>query len=125
MSRRTDRGTSLLEVLVAFAVLVVALSVLLPSLLASLSANARAREEWLATEFAASVMETVGPIRPLVEGGEEGTYGTRWIWRITIRPYRAPELPIGHRLVEVEVEIMRTAGGESLARLISLKAQGR
>ncbi|HLY59101.1 MAG TPA: type II secretion system protein [Stellaceae bacterium] len=108
----SERGFTLLEVLVAFAILLLAVGVLLPLFSGTLDQSARSEEEARAASIARSLLERVGTELPLADGtlsGETEGYG----WRLAIEPLgssddRASWAEAAHR-VDVTVE-WRAAG---------------
>ncbi len=86
-----DRGFTLIEVLVAFAILALALGVLLQVFSTGLR-NARVSEAYTtATLLAESKLAQVGIEDPLVEGQSVGRFDDRFRWLIEVRPYQESE----------------------------------
>ena len=85
------RGFSLLEVLVAFAILALALGVLLQIFANSLRAVSSSEEYTHATLLAESKLATVGREIPLEEGETEGEFDDKYRWRVNIQPYQWEE----------------------------------
>ncbi|MDB6164161.1 MAG: xpsI [Xanthomonadaceae bacterium] len=87
-SRRRARGYTLIEVIVAFALLALALTLLLGSL-----TNASRQVHWAdgagrATLFAQSLLDQTGVAEPLAAGTRQGNFeNERYRWTIDIRPY--------------------------------------
>jgi general secretion pathway protein I len=86
---KQNQGFSLLEVLVAFAILGIALGVLLQIFSTGLQATKLSEEYTYATALAESKLATVGVEAPYVEGVEEGRfYGNqKYAWRTTVALY--------------------------------------
>lgn len=90
MSRRTQRGYTLIEVIVAFAVLALALTVLLGTL-----TNAGRQVRWSADAgraalLAQSVLDEAEVDGPLEPGTRDGEFdGGRYRWTLDVRPYAA------------------------------------
>lgn len=81
------RGFTLIEVLVAFAILALALGVLLQVFSGGLE-NARVSEAYTtAALLAESKLAAVGAEEPLAEGQSEGRFDDRFRWRVDVRPY--------------------------------------
>ncbi len=115
---KTSAGYSLVEVLVAFAIMATVLAVLLPG-----SAKLYARlpdqnERLLAYDYALSRLSRLGVETPLRIGEESGTYRDIWQWTETIETDESStaDLPI----YEVRVKVSRI-GDEELARAAALK----
>lgn len=122
MTDRGRSGFSLLEVLVAFVVLALALSALLPAL-SGLSHRSRAAEDrWLAGELALSRLDMAGVIEPFAASSESGEWRD-WRWQVEVRPL--PSVPPGSRrfatFYEVTVVVSDIASGDLLARLAAVK----
>jgi len=109
---RHRSGFTLLEVLIAFAILMVALGLLLPAFSTMLDHSAKAAEEARAAALASNLLDRVGADLPLSDGtsaGEAEGYG----WHLAITPLGAEEdrlnWPSGAHRVEVTIE-WRSAG---------------
>lgn len=90
MSKRCQ-GFSLLEVLVAFAILSISLGVLFQIFSTSLQAAKLSEEYTHATVLAKSKLAAIGVAAPYQEGVEEGAFSDKYAWRTTILPYEATE----------------------------------
>lgn len=117
MKKNARAGYSLLEVLVAFAIMSLTLSVLIPGQGRLLQSASQQEERFLAQDYAISRMETLGISRPVRPGRQEGRYRD-WRWEEVLRRVSVPDLQI--EATEVEIKIWR---GRStlLARLTSIK----
>jgi general secretion pathway protein I len=89
MRRPHQKGFSLLEVLVAFAILSVSLGVLLQVFATGLRNTTLSEEYTLATLHAESLLAQLGTEIPLNEGIQEGQLDDTYAWRSTVVPYVA------------------------------------
>ena len=88
MSRsRRQSGFSLLEVLVAFAILSISLGVLLQIFATGLRNAGVADNYTRATLYAESILAAYGREAPLSEGAREGVINDRFSWRGTVSAY--------------------------------------
>ncbi|MBS1225342.1 MAG: ral secretion pathway protein [Proteobacteria bacterium] len=83
-NRPRQRGFSLLEVLVAFAILSVSLGVLLQVFATGLRNAGMADDYTQATLYAESILAAYGREAPLGEGVREGPVNDRFSWRGTV-----------------------------------------
>jgi len=85
------RGFTLIEVLVAFAILAVSLVVLLQVFSTGLR-NARVAEDYTtATLYAESMLATAGLEAPLAMGETSGDFDERFRWRLDVLPYEVSD----------------------------------
>jgi general secretion pathway protein I len=84
--RRRDAGFTLVEVLVAFAIVTIVLAALYQAIAGAYRGYARAqvREQTLA--LARAHLEAVGIEGPLQPGESTGTYATGVVWRLAVEP---------------------------------------
>jgi general secretion pathway protein I len=87
-----QRGFSLLEVLVAFAILGVSLGVLLQVFAGGLRNTAIAEEYTQATLYAESILAALGRETPLSPAVTEGRINEKFQWRSTVTPYAEEDL---------------------------------
>lgn len=90
MTKRSQ-GFSLLEVLVAFAILGISLGVVFQIFSTGLRAAKLSEEYTQATVLAESKLASIGVLTPYKEGVEEGTFNDKYAWRTTILLYEEPE----------------------------------
>jgi len=94
MNARRQTGYTLIEVIIAFAILAIALTMLLGIL-----SNATRQVRWAddagrAALHAESLLAQVGVGEPLREGHTEGAFESgRYRWAMEIAPWRDPEAP--------------------------------
>ena len=84
---RRQRGFSLLEVLVAFAILSVSLGVLLQVFATGLRNVGLSDDYSQATLYAQSILASMGRETPLSEGVRSGPVNDRLSWRSTVSAY--------------------------------------
>ncbi|HOW62067.1 MAG TPA: type II secretion system protein [Candidatus Contendobacter sp.] len=86
-ARTRQHGFSLLEVLVAFAILSVSLGVLLQAFATGLRNAGMADDYTQATLYAESILAAYGREQPLREGVREGPINDRFAWRGAVSAY--------------------------------------
>ena len=95
-SRHAQRGFMLIEVIVAFALLALALSFLLGSLSSAARQIRIADQSGRATLHAQSLLAQVGVGEPLQPGRRQGSLeGGRYRWTMEVTPYADPARPPG------------------------------
>jgi general secretion pathway protein I len=116
--RRREAGFTLVEVVVAFAIVTVILAALYQAIAGAYRGYARTqlREQTLA--LLRAQLEAVGTEEPLRPGERTGTYATGVAWRLTVEPtetgsYRG-------RAFRILLEAL-DPGGKSLLRLETFK----
>jgi general secretion pathway protein I len=126
--RHTAQGFTLIEVLVAFMILTLSLSVLFRIFSGGLNNVAVAGDYAQAVLVAESQLAVVGRSEPLVAGQTYGESGERFRWRRVIEDYMPWEvetaLPVSGYRVTVEVSWTRN-GRDQRIILNSLRVQKR
>jgi len=117
---RSTPGYSLIEVLIAFVILVSILAILLPSNAALFVAIPRVEERVLAQDYAQSRIATFGISRPIYITDTQGTYRDKWIWHEII--VQRPEPITDAQLFEITVKIL-SPGQKQLAEVTMLRVQ--
>ena len=86
---RDDRetGFTLVEVLVAFAILSIALLALFSGLSTALFGDRRAEFTRIALRLARAELETAGVSSPLAPGGTTGRFENGMEWKLSVQPY--------------------------------------
>ena len=122
--RRAAGGFSLLEVLVAFAILVISLGALLRVFGGGMRAAALAEEYSRAAILAESKLASMGVEEPLTEGSREGEFDDTYRWRSLVAEYPV-ETPTSQivvsavKLLEVTVEVNWSSGVKRRAITLS------
>jgi general secretion pathway protein I len=88
VTRQRESGFTLLEVLVALAILAISLGVLIPVFAGTLDREAALADQKTAAMLAQSKLDTVGSEIPLADGVSDGTFSNGFSWHIEIAPYK-------------------------------------
>ncbi len=116
----------MLEVLVAFTILAVALVALLRAFSSGLRGLDAAETASIAAQHARSKLAEVGTAIPLEPGAEEGAFDDGFRWRVAIEPQElgdeaaAETLPL--RPYEVEVTVTGPGGGDPGGGAVTLRS---
>ena len=117
---RAKAGFTLLEVLIAFAILALSLGAILQAFGTGLVAITRAESHATAALQARSLLAEVGSSRPLEPGESVGDFDDGTLWTVTIEPYQEGDeseaLDFGVVLYQVEVAV-----GDQERDLVTLK----
>ena len=124
-----QRGYTLVEVLVAFVILALALTLLLGTLSGAARQVKWSEEAGRAALHAQSLLAGVGVAEPLQPGRRSGTFEDgRYRWTLDIAPYEDPLLPppdrsdpAAPRLVQLSLQV-RWGEGEDPRRLLQLRS---
>lgn len=87
---RRHKGFSLLEILVAFAIMAVALTIVLRIFGSGVNAATVSEEYTLAVQIAESLMARTGVETPLQVGEFNGTEGDKYDWWVHVTPVAGP-----------------------------------
>ncbi|KOR45801.1 general secretion pathway protein GspI [Xanthomonas oryzae] len=134
---KRQRGYTLIEVIVAFALLALALSLLLGSLSGAARQVRAADESTRATLHAQSLLAVQGIEKPLEPEQQQGTFENgHFRWSLDVRPYdeprRTPQAPISpgaHRLLQLTLVVRWGEQPNQMLqwrtlRLVAANAQG-
>jgi type II secretion system protein I len=84
--RRREAGFTLVEVLVAFAIVTLVLAALYQAIAGAYRGYARVQVREQTLTLARAQLEAVGIEGPLKPGETTGTYGTGVVWRLAVEP---------------------------------------
>lgn len=119
-SAASQRGYTLIEVIVAFALLAMALTLLLGTLSGSTRQVRWSADAGRAALHAQSLLDTVGITEPLRAGQRNGDFEDgRYRWTLSIAPWQDPALanlpptPGDPRMLELELAVQWGAGGSA------------
>ena len=87
MKKNNQQGFSLLEILVAFSILAVSLTILLNIFASGLNATSTVEDYTLAVQIAESLMAKTGVETPLQTSQTSGIAHNKYRWQITIQPF--------------------------------------
>ncbi|NIJ67803.1 type II secretion system protein XpsI [Xanthomonas sp. 60] len=131
--RRAVRGFTLLEVLVAFALLALALTLLLGTLSGAARQVAEADQRTRAVLLAQSLMAGLGVEAPLQEGTREGRWDDgAYSWTLEVAPYAEPRAGAtvgaasagtvgGPRLLELQLQVRWSEAPRDVLRWRTLR----
>lgn len=93
---RTSPGYSLIEVLIAFAIMMMVLAALLPAQTNLLASSHNTEDRQLVAEYALSRLAPLGVTAPLIPSDASGVYQGKWKWSeaVTLNPSSSPEYPV-------------------------------
>lgn len=113
--KRRQRGFTLLEVVIAFALLALALGLLLGALNNSARAMRDAADASAAALHARSLLQDLGVGVPLEPGSRQGVFENgRFRWTLQLRPHAQPlppPLQAGYRMLHVNLTVQWGDGG--------------
>ena len=127
-----QQGFSLLEILIAFSIMALSLSIMLNIFSGGINTATTAEDYTLAVEIAESLMAKTGSEIPLSEHQSSGKEDDKYRWHLTISPYTlSPDLidakTVQARLFKVDA-LVKWGDGESddrEIRLTTLKLAGK
>lgn len=89
--REGQGGFSLIEIIVALAILSLSLAVLTPAITNNIRISAEARAQSVARLHMQSLLSEVGVTKPLEAGEQMGVFEDGQSWRLVIEPYGSEE----------------------------------
>ncbi len=116
------RGFTLLEVLVAFTILAVALVALLRAFSSGLRGLDAAEAATAAVQHARSKIEEIGSVIPLEPGLHEGDFEDGYHWRVVIEPHELGDAAAAETLPLLPYEIEVTVTGETGGGTVTLRS---
>ena len=120
-ARASERGFTLIEILVAFVIVALALGALLQVFATGLRSSSAAENYTIAALLAESKLAAIGIEEPLEEGDRSGEFDNGFRWATSVRPYDdgGPTLELG-AIQGFEVSVTVQWGGAGRARSVSL-----
>lgn len=88
MKANRQRGFSLLEILIAFSILVLSLGILLKIFSGGVNTAGVAEEYTTAVQIAESLMAQTGVESPLQQGETTGLENEKYYWRVSVTPFQ-------------------------------------
>jgi type II secretion system protein I len=116
--RRREAGFTLVEVVVAFAIVTVILTALYQAIAGAYRGYARTQLRERTLALLRAQLEAVGSEEPLQPGERSGTYATGVAWRLTVEPTETASYR--GRAFRILLEAL-DPGGKSLLRLETFK----
>ena len=86
-AQASERGFTLIEILVAFVIVALALGALLQVFATGLRSSSAAENYTIAALLAESKLAAIGIEEPLEEGGQSGEFDNGFRWETNVRPY--------------------------------------
>lgn len=118
---QADAGFTLIEVLIAFAILGVALAVLMTIFSDNVRAANNAKSEVVATELARSLVDRVGNDIPAIVGSSGGDFPDGYRWNLQILPFGSVDHQNALAVKPMEVAARVSWGAGSGARSVELR----
>lgn len=88
MKTNKQQGFSLLEILIAFSILALSLSILLKIFSVGVTTSTIAEEYTAAVQIAESLMARTGVETPLQAGESSGLENEKYDWQVTVSPFQ-------------------------------------
>jgi general secretion pathway protein I len=105
------RGFTLLEILIAFTLLAIAMGALMQAFSSGLRTADAVSVRMTALLHARAKLEEVGPLIPIEPGVTAGRFADGFDWRVDIAPYAEPDIQPGVVVLrEVRVEVSGMSG---------------
>ena len=120
--RQREAGFTLVEVLVAFAIVAMVLAGLYQLIAGAFRGEARAKVHEQALALARAHLAAIGIEQPLAPGETTGVYATGFAWRLTVEPVET--LSYKGRAFRIVLEPLDRTG-KPLARLETFKLAPR
>lgn len=126
---KSDRGFSLLEILVAFTLLALTLGILMQIFSGSLRGASAGRDQAQAATLGQSLLAGLGAEGPMVAGETSGIIAERFHWSIRIMPYpdaartAVPDQPHGLPVLDlwqIDIRISWRDGDDAPERALSI-----
>jgi len=115
-----QKGFSLLEILVAFSIMAISLSIILNIFSSGVNTAMVAEEYTVATQIAESLMAKTGIETPLVEGEISGLEDEKYNWQVlvTSMPEFVESNEFSAELMEVQVTVRWPDGGQNFRSIV-------
>lgn len=120
-SRKTEAGYSLIEALVAFAILSFAVAAAFAIYANTLRITMDTKARAMARLHLESLLAEVGRTKPLTEGVQTGAYEHGYAWRVTIVPYEEASAGANPSFDAFEVTASVAWGGDRALSLTTLR----
>lgn len=118
---RDERGFTLLEILIAFAIVAIGLGTISIGIALAMRSDVRTQDNLAALSLAQSRLESIGTAEPLVPGRREGRVGRKFRWQQVIEEIRPA-------LQKTDVQAGQTQASNGIIRTfwvtVSIEAAG-
>lgn len=119
-----QQGFSLLEILIAFSILAVSLSILLNIFAVGVTTASVAEDYTTAVEIAESLMAKTGIETPLQAGQIEGVQHNKYHWQVLVQPFELASEPVDNTTLSAalfKVSVTVSWGDGRKIKLVTLK----